>query len=63
MAPRARPKPIEAALPPNVEAEVRAGLEACERGETLPLTREEAEHYYATGELPERAWHWAASPD
>jgi hypothetical protein len=43
--------------------DVRARILKRERGETLPLTREEADHYYATGELPERAWHWAASHD
>jgi hypothetical protein len=65
MAPRTRPlpKPVEANLSRAVAAEVRAGLEACERGETLALTAEEAEHYYASGELPERAWLWAASPE
>jgi hypothetical protein len=65
MAPRTRPspEPVEAKLPPEVEADVRAGIEAAMRGETIALTREEAEHYYETGELPERVERWAASPD
>ncbi len=54
---------MEAKLPPEVEADVRAGIEAAMRGETIALTREEAEHYYETGELPERGQRWAASPD
>jgi hypothetical protein len=63
MAPRTRllRKPVEVNLPRAIEEEVRDGVEACERGETLALTPAEAEHYYASGELPKRAWRWAAS--
>ena len=60
---RARPQPIVAKLSPEVAADVRAGAEAALRGETIALTREEAEHYYKTGELPERVERWAESPD
>ena len=65
MAPRSRPmrQPVDLKLPPEVEAEVRAGMEEAERGETMALTATEAEHYYETGQLPERAWHWAESPE
>jgi hypothetical protein len=59
---RPRPtEPVRAELPRDVEAQVRAGIEACERGETMALTAEEAERYYETGELPERVERWAAS--
>jgi hypothetical protein len=58
-----RPEPIEARLPPDAEADVRAGIEAALRGQTMALTREEAKHYYETGELPERVERWAASSD
>jgi hypothetical protein len=65
MAPRTRPSPqaVEAQLPPDVESKVRAALEAVERGETMALTAEEAEHYYETGELPQRIETWAAYPE
>ncbi len=65
MAPRARPRPepVETKLPSDVEGDVRAGIEAALRGETITLTREEAERYYETGELPERVERWAASSD
>jgi hypothetical protein len=56
-------EPVQAELPPDVEAQLRAGIEACERGETMRLTAQEAEHYLETGELPERVERWAASPD
>jgi hypothetical protein len=48
-------------LRPEVEARVRAGGEVSERGDVLELTPHEAEHYYETGELPERVARWAAS--
>ena len=54
-------KPVEAELPRSVEALVRAGIEASDRGETMALTATEAERYYETGELPERIERWAAS--
>ena len=65
MAPRSRAQlqPIAAKLSPEVAADVRAGAEAALRGETIALTHEEAEHYYETGELPERVERWAESPD
>jgi hypothetical protein len=65
MAPRSRSalQPIVAKLPPEVAADVRAGAAAALRGETIALTREEADHYYETGELPERVERWAESPD
>jgi hypothetical protein len=44
-----------------VEDQVRAGIEASDRGDVMELTSEEAEHYYDTGELPERVERWAAS--
>lgn len=63
--PRTRPRPtsepVAVKLPPEVEARVRAGIEASERGDVLELTPQEAEHYYKTGELPERVTRWAAS--
>jgi hypothetical protein len=36
-------------------ADLRASIEGDERGEGVTLTPEQAEHYYATGELPEAA--------
>jgi hypothetical protein len=41
------------------EADLRAALEAADRGETMELREEEAEHYYTTGDPPERIEHWA----
>jgi hypothetical protein len=37
--------------------QLRAGLEAEARGDGLDLTPQEAEHYFDTGELPERVQH------
>jgi len=56
-------EPVRAELPPDVEEKVRAAVEAALRGETMALTADEAEHYYRTGELPERVGRWAASPE
>jgi hypothetical protein len=39
---------------PGCVALLRAGLKAAARNEGDDLSREEAEHYYETGELPER---------
>jgi hypothetical protein len=51
--------------PEDVEDVLRAGLEATERGEGIDLTTDEAQHYYETGELPERVQQagvlWAES--
>ena len=54
---------VHAKLPADVEAKVRAAILSAEGGETMALTAEEAEHYYETGELPERIERWAASPE
>jgi hypothetical protein len=54
-------QPPRAELPKDVEDQVRAGIEASDRGDVMELTSEEAEHYYDTGELPERVERWAAS--
>lgn len=54
-------QPPPAELPKDVEDQVRAGIEASDRGDVMELTPEEAEHYYDTGELPERVELWAAS--
>jgi hypothetical protein len=61
MSPRTHPavEPVVADLSPEVEAQVRAGIEAVERGEVVPLTSEEVDHWAQTGELPERARNWA----
>jgi hypothetical protein len=64
MIPRPPPRlrqPPRAELPKDVEDQVRAGIEASDRGDVMELTSEEAEHYYDTGELPERVERWAAS--
>jgi hypothetical protein len=64
MVPRARPRiaePVRADLPPDAEAQVRAGIEASLRDDAMALTADEAEHYYDTGELPERVERWAGS--
>jgi hypothetical protein len=52
-APRTRPnvQPVEAKLPPEVAAEVRAGIEEAMRGEFVDLTGEEMRRYIETGEL------------
>jgi hypothetical protein len=47
--------------PQDERARVLAGIEASERGEGIELTAEEAEHYYASGVLPERVTKWAGS--
>ncbi len=48
-------------LSPDVEANLREGLEQAARGEFADLTPEESEHYLKTGELPERVRHWLDS--
>jgi hypothetical protein len=59
MSPRARPQPERHADPAegtarrSSKAIVRAGVEAAERGDGIDLAKQEAEHYYETGELPE----------
>jgi hypothetical protein len=64
MVPRTRqngPAPVACKLPAAVERLLREGIEASESDEAIALTPQEAEHYYATGELPERVERWAAS--
>lgn len=64
MTPRTRPRiaePATADLPADVEELVRAGIEASLRADAMELTAEEAEHYFDTGELPERVERWAGS--
>jgi hypothetical protein len=39
---------------------VREGVEQALRGERIELTDAEAEHFFETGETPERVWQWAA---
>jgi hypothetical protein len=65
VAPRTRPnvQPVEARLPPDVAAEVRAGIEEAMRGEFVDLSAEETRRYIETGELPERVERWLASYD
>jgi hypothetical protein len=45
---------VEADLSPDAEDLVRAALESADRGDSTDLTSAEAEHYYETGELPQR---------
>jgi hypothetical protein len=40
-------------LSPEDQADLRAGIEAAERGELRPVTREELDHWAETGEVPE----------
>jgi hypothetical protein len=65
VAPRTRPnvQPVEAKLPPEVAADVRAGIEEAMRGEFVDLTAEETRRYIETGELPERVERWLDSYD
>ena len=65
MAPRTRPsvRPVRADLPPDVAADVRAGIEEAMRGEFVDLTAEETRRYIETGELPERVERWLDSSD
>jgi hypothetical protein len=42
-----------------MEADVRAGLDEAERGETVALTAGELDHWADTGELPEHVEEWA----
>jgi len=58
---RPRPQPVEASLPPDVEASVREGINEAPRGEFVDLSPEENEHYLETGELP-RALPSATGP-
>ena len=61
MAPRARiqeTRPVVADLPAEVEAQVRACVEAADRGELVALTRAEVERWAATGQLPESLENW-----
>jgi hypothetical protein len=48
-------------LSPDDERRVRAGIEASVRDEAIAPTTDEADAYYETGVLPERAKTWAAS--
>ena len=61
----AKPDTGQTSLPEDVDEILRAGLEATEHGEGIDLTSEEAQHYYETGELPERVQRagerWAES--
>jgi hypothetical protein len=61
----AKADPRQPSPPEDVDDLLRAGVEAAERGEGIELTNEEAQHYYETGELPERAQRagerWAES--
>jgi hypothetical protein len=52
--PRMRPDPAD-------ELALLESIAEVARGETIELTEEEAEHFYATGELSERIERWAAS--
>jgi hypothetical protein len=65
VAPRTRrnAQPVEARLPPDVAADVRAGIEEAMRGEFVDLSAEETRRYIETGELPERAERWLDSYD
>jgi hypothetical protein len=56
-----RPQPLAGPLSEIERARVRAGIEASERDDAIELTAEEADHYYASGVLPERVTKWAAS--
>jgi hypothetical protein len=53
--PAPQPAPVVVDLADPRHADLRASIEADARGEGVTLTAEEAEHYYATGELPEAA--------
>ena len=53
--------PIVDPLSSDDERRVRAGIEASERDEAIAPTTDEADAYYETGVLPERAKTWAAS--
>jgi hypothetical protein len=46
-------------LSAELEADVRAGIDEAERGETVALTAGELEHWAETGELPEHVEEWA----
>ena len=63
--PPAKPDPGQTSSPEDLDDLMRAGVEAAERGEGIDLTNEEAQHYYETGELPERVQRagkcWAES--
>jgi hypothetical protein len=61
--PRERPsaQPVEAQLPSEVAADVRAGIEEARRGEFVDLSAEETRRYIETGELPERVARWLDS--
>jgi len=50
-------------LSPDVEANVRAGVEQSERGEFADMTPDEVERYLETGELPEHVERWLDSYD
>ena len=54
-------QPVEAKLPPDVAAEVRAGIEEAMRGELVDLSAEETRRYIESGELPERVERWLDS--
>jgi hypothetical protein len=45
---------VEVECPP----EVREGIREALRGETVALTDAEAQHYFETGEMPNRVWKW-----
>jgi hypothetical protein len=62
----AKPDPAgQVSLPEDLDDLLRAGAEAAERGEGNDLTSDEAQHYYESGELPERVQRegerWAQS--
>jgi hypothetical protein len=65
VAPRTRrnAQPVEARLPPDVAADVRAGIEEAMRGEFVDLSAEESWRYIETGELPERVERWLDAYD
>ena len=65
MAHRTRPdvQLVEAKLPPEVAADVRAGIEEAMLGEFVDLTVAETRRYIETGELPERVERWLDSYD
>ena len=50
----AKPDSGQTSSPEDLDELLRAGVEGVERGEGIDLTNEEAQHYYETGELPER---------
>jgi hypothetical protein len=60
--PSIKPKRGEPVFAPHPDDEkgIAEGIAEIARGEGIPLTREEVDHWAETGELPERAEKWQA---